>query len=1239
MLRPAPVTDPRYGVVFPSAHDLLWVAVIAIAYFLSARAGFAMAFATKQVTAIWPPTGIALGAFLLRGSRMWPGVFLGALIVNAVSHEPIYTAVGIAVGNTLGPLLGAYLLRHFVQIDANLSRSKDVLGLAIFGSALAMLVTATNGVMNLVLGGIIPWQAVPSVWWLWWVGDTMGALLVAPLFLTWGANSQLAWPRTKILELAIALPALILISLLSFSMSLPLAYPVFPIVILIALRFGQRETAVAVLIVAAIAIWQTTHGSGPFISGTIDTRLWLLVTFLAVLAMTAQLFGASVSELHEAETSLREAMDELEARVLARTAELSQVNEVLSESEQRFRGAFETEVHGMALLSPEGRWLNVNSALCQIVGYSEEELLALDFQTITHPDDIDADLVHVGSLLRGEIDDYQMEKRYFHKDGSIVWILLSVSLVRTSDGQPLQFVSLIHNVTDRKIAETALHEAMARDRESHRLLVMAESVAHVGHWRQDVHAKSVFWSEEMFRILGLTVGDQPPTVHAIDVYHPDDLERIIALADEATAEGVHFEFLARIIRQDGEIRNIFTRAHIERANDGSIVGIFGIIMDVTERTQAEAALREEEGRYRLLAENSTDIVFRLNPDNRLVYVSPAVQELTGFEPDVLIGRDPVAAMHDEDQPGIREALAALWAGERQQAVLPYRTRCADGSWRWLEGKVRTVCAAGDDKPFEIIGASRDFAERKIVEDELMAARVSAEVAANAKSDFLAMMSHEIRTPMAGVLGMVELLRDAPDLGESEHLLNGLEQSAQILTTVLDDLLDFSKIEGGHLIIEDVAFDLEALVRGTFSLFEMSSSNASPALELNLDNNVGCLVRGDPVRLRQVMANLLGNAVKFTAEGRVALHVALVNDGNETNRWRFAVEDTGIGIDQEVVGALFSPFIQADASTTRKYGGTGLGLAICRRLVEAMGGEIGVESTPNKGSTFWFEVALAMTTKVDVREDLIEEAGAIRPLNILLADDNAINQMLINGLICRMGHNVTCVGNGRDAVNAAGIGDFDLVLMDIQMPEMSGSEAAAAIRSLDVPTAHVPIIALTAETKAERRRSYENAGFDGFLAKPIDSKKLAHVIERLGRVLGQDVEEVVEVAPDPTVELLDEARLSLIASILGVNQLDQLLSMLREDIGVRSRAIKELVDHKDYAAAQRSAHSVSGAALHLGANKLAEAARQIDLNVGDIPYLAETFAAVVNETVEAINHRLSEHLVHGEHSYTAQRQRR
>ena len=395
----------------------------------------------------------------------------------------------------------------------------------------------------------------------------------------------------------------------------------------------------------------------------------------------------------------------------------------------------------------------------------------------------------------------------------------------------------------------------------------------------------------------------------------------------------------------------------------------------------------------------------------------------------------------------------------------------------------------------LIGIILDISSDMQREESLRQAKLAAEQASQAKSNFLAMMSHELRTPMTGVIGMADFLAETALNQDQRSYVDTLRSSAKMLLTILNDILDYSKIDADRLTLHSIAFDAVTLAAETMRLFWPKAEENANSIELDVGGLDTIPVKGDPTRIKQVLGNLISNAVKFTKAGKVVICLRR-HDRDGRVCLEFVIEDTGIGIAETDMKLLFLPFSQTDVGATRQFGGTGLGLAISKRLVELMGGEICASSQPGRGSRFRFTCLVDCASP----DDLVSEphtATPVCPMNILVAEDNPINRMILKVGIESRHHRVTMVENGVQASEIAANQQFDLILMDIQMPVMDGTEATRRIRKLPKPFSDVPIVALTADALTEHREAYMQTGLTDFLTKPIEWKKVDNILARYG----------------------------------------------------------------------------------------------------------------------------------------------
>jgi len=634
----------------------------------------------------------------------------------------------------------------------------------------------------------------------------------------------------------------------------------------------------------------------------------------------------------------------------------------------------------------------------------------------------------------------------------------------------------------------AAENARVRAVEAVRQAQLAETIASVGYWRLNLAAGDITWSPEMYRIWGVEHQPTPPLEEALSVVHPDDQGVADTNIKRAMIETEAFHSKPiRLLLKDGSVRHISGRMGSERNADGEVVAIYGALIDVTHLRLSDAALRASETRYRLLADHSTDIILRVDLSDTILYISPACRTL-GWEPDELIGRKRYDFTHPDDIPRLARIRADLVKGiGSSRTDREYRMMAKDGSWVWVEGSPSLV-RDENNLPIELVSQLRDVTERRAFEDELMAARDAAEAATKAKSEFLANMSHELRTPLTSIIGFSSLLAEMEGLSEgASHYVQRIATGGQSLLSVVNDILDFSKLEAGQVELDPHPFDPAGFVEDTVELLSAQAENKGLTLGLIIDDTVPDCVDADSSRLRQVLLNLIGNAIKFTPEGRVS--VSVTHQGGTTPHLRIQVADTGPGIPAERRDRLFQRFSQVDGSVSRNHGGTGLGLAICKNLVKLMGGEIGVDSEDGKGSVFWFTIAAPPVDSIMEPEQANAEAREMKPSRILVVDDVSVNRELVRAMLEPLGHTFVDASNGAEAVEASLREPFDLILMDLQMPGMDGVSAAKAIRESSSVNKLTAIIALSANVLPDHLAACAAAGMDDHIGKPIQPLRL------------------------------------------------------------------------------------------------------------------------------------------------------
>jgi PAS domain S-box-containing protein len=734
-------------------------------------------------------------------------------------------------------------------------------------------------------------------------------------------------------------------------------------------------------------------------------------------------------------------------------------------------------------------------------------------------------------------------------------------------GEIAAVVELIQDVSERKAAQDALRISEERLR----LAYLAEGI---GYWDWDLVAQSGMGSAEMATILGLP--SQPVSLGEelfIPLILPEERESMLATvkAHCAPGGGDSFSYNHHVITQSGEVRWVSELGLILRGPDGNATRIVGTIRDVT----ANQLAAQERQKFFALIENSLDSIAMATLSGELVYLNPAGRRLHGFPLDApLTGQ--LLWPHPSEDGGLTQSEVERIVAETDRWEGETTIRHAvTGEAIDVRKSIFVVREPHSGTHLCLAAITQDIRLAKRNEEALRDAKERAEAGSRAKSAFVATVSHELRTPMNGVLGMLEVaLHREADAAQRERL-QFAKGAAETLLTLLDDLLDFSKMEAGKLELFLSEFPLKTeLLRMVESFAERAEKKL---LQLSCELELGDVeyVLADRGRLRQVLNNLLGNAIKFTPCGRVTLRANVKAQNKGAERLLYVeVEDTGIGIEADVLPRLFRPFVQGDSSTTRLFGGSGLGLSIVKQLVTLMGGEVGVFSSYCNGSLFWFRVPLRVTltpAAISGRDLLSPRSADSLPKpskRILVAEDNEVNQEVARELLRMLGHQVDVVGSGAAAREAARRNSYDVIFMDLHMPEVDGFAGTALIRADERNTGRrTPIIAVTAMAMAEDREACLSAGMDGHLSKPLHIGQLRAVLDGLS----SDGAELVR-SPGP-----ETVNLTRMLEQLGgdVALVRQTLTMVAERSPQLLSKLRQAFETGNAAGASSAAHSLRG----------------------------------------------------------------
>ena len=712
------------------------------------------------------------------------------------------------------------------------------------------------------------------------------------------------------------------------------------------------------------------------------------------------------------------------------------------------------------------------------------------------PEDADNSSIAIREAIARGSDRVSFRYRATGNDGRIVHVQNYAKLLFDARRKFSSLLGASWDITREVEAAEKLEQQAQQLRDAERRMHRATLSSSEGHWESVISAGTIWTSSSYHALLGYREGELPTDAAIFNrtIVHPEDVDASRIALERHIRECVPFVVDHRMRTATGEYRWIRTRGSVERGPGGEMISLSGSIHDIHDQKLTEDALRDAQTRFQRAIAGTQDGLWEADLDGS-AWSSPRLLQLLGYSGDTVPSnvnflRDRV---HPDDVPRVVAATQAHLNHDHPYDV-EVRLQMVDGDYRWFRARGR---AEKDEcnRPLRFSGSLQDVTEARAARDELLRATEAAEAANRAKSEFLANVSHEIRTPMNGIIGMTGLLLDTPLDRTQRDYAETIRGSADSLLIVINDILDFSKIEAGKLDIESLEMDARALVEDVGSVMAFQAAARNLDLVVHVHPDVPDRLMGDPQRVRQCLINLVGNGIKFTPKGEIVIEVKQAGRRDGKTLVHFEVRDTGIGIAPKTLQQLFQPFVQADSSTTRHFGGTGLGLSIVRRLVEMMGGSVGVESEVGEGSVFWFVLPMESVARPTMTVPLdLSRIGR----RLLVVDDHETNRRVLAGQLLHAGFEVSLAASGDDALRLMRLAlddghPFEVAIVDDRMHDMDGATLGERINK-DEELSQARVILLTSLDRQGDLRRFASLGFAAYLTKPIRTRELFECVD-------------------------------------------------------------------------------------------------------------------------------------------------